>query len=99
MEQTLNKIMDIAFQVTEFENEVIKKSQPIPENSKIMEVKSKKFRDYKGNLGHIVSEFEDNGEKIVTYKFYYRHKNRWYYHSDYLELFLIGFKHGWEWVK
>ena len=37
MEETINKIMDIAFQVTEFENEVIKKSQPIPENSKIME--------------------------------------------------------------
>ena len=33
MEETINKIMDIAFQVTEFENEVIKKSQPIPENS------------------------------------------------------------------
>ena len=57
-----------------------------------------KYYDHNKRKHHIVNIFKDGEEEIITYKFWVKRKQRWYYESDYKRLLLIGFKYGLEWI-
>ncbi len=57
------------------------------------------FYDRNKKKNHIVNVFKDGEDEIVTYKYYVKRKQRWYYESDYKNLFLIGFDYGDKWIE
>lgn len=56
------------------------------------------FYDLNKTKHHIVNVFKDGKYEIVTYKFWSKRKQRWYYESDYLRLFMIAFDYGFKWI-
>ena len=57
-----------------------------------------KYYNYQKIKHHVVNIFSDDGEEIITYKFWSKRKKQWCYKSDYKVLFLIQFKYGAEWI-
>jgi hypothetical protein len=53
-------------------------------------------RDYKC---HVINVFDDEGDEVVVWRYWLKHKKRWNLESQYTELFLIQFDYGSEWIK
>ena len=53
------------------------------------------FRDLQRKKYIVVNIFSDNGKYVVTYKHWQKHRKRWLYQSDLMNLFLIAFDYGW----
>ena len=65
-----------------------------------MEIKSGMvFRDPKGDKFIVVNTFIEKGKKVITYKYWLKHKRRWIFKTDFEYLFIISFDYGWKWDK
>ena len=59
----------------------------------------KKFRNIKGELCHVVNEFIDDNDDIITYKKWSKRVLDWNYYTDYKEIFMVQFKYGAKWIN
>lgn len=59
----------------------------------------KKFRNIKGELCHVVNEFIDDNDIVITYKKWSKQSQYWNYYSDYKEIFMVQFEYGAKWIN
>ncbi len=55
------------------------------------------FRNIRGTKCYIANVFNEGDHKVVTYRYWLKHKQRWKFETEFKELFLIGFDYGWKW--
>lgn len=58
----------------------------------------KRFRSIKGELCHVVNEFIDENDTMITYKKWVKRGQYWDYYTDPKEIFLIRFEYGAKWI-
>lgn len=58
----------------------------------------KKFRNMDNLKCHVIHVFKDEDRDIITYKRWSKKYQRWNYNTEYLDLFMIQFKYGSEWL-
>jgi hypothetical protein len=59
----------------------------------------KNFRTIKGEKCHIVNEFKDGVDDIVTYKKWSKVGRCWNYYTDCMEVFMVQFECGAKWQQ
>lgn len=57
------------------------------------------FRDLQGKKCVIANVFLEGDLEVVTYRYWSKRKQTWFFETDFMDIFLIAFDYGWKWIK